>query len=224
MSKGYMVGFQLIDTPCTFRGGESLDLTNRVTDYSDILYMTSDPLTTATVGAITDDLSLISDSVSMKAESLANMKPNFQDILGGITESISASVRKGENTLTGTVDTITSSVTSAIKGANGGFYSAVNKLKYSVDQTGDSAGNRLSSLSSDSKEVFSRTVSIAVDLLRHTILGAEEYLAKGGTLVVYAYGSAKGFLPAQIQNVLKASEESADKILRPAGNAVQQVY
>ncbi|KAK1400486.1 Calcium sensing receptor [Heracleum sosnowskyi] len=224
ISKGFMVGLQLVDTPSAFGGEESLDFTDGVADYADILHMTSDPLTATSVEAISDNRSLISDSVSMKAESLADMKPNVQDILGGITESISASVRKGENTLTGTVENITSFVTSAIEGANEGFYTAVSKLKSSVDQTGDTAGSKLSSFSNDSKEAFGRTASVAVDLLRHTILAAEEVLAKGGTLVVYAYGSAKGFLPAEVQNVLKVSEESADKILRPAGNAFQQVY
>ncbi|XP_074325329.1 uncharacterized protein LOC141662541 isoform X2 [Apium graveolens] len=224
MSKGFMVGLQLVDTPSAFGGEENLDFTDGVADYADLLHMTSDPLTATSVEAISDTSSLISDSVSLKAESVANMKPNVQDIFGGITESISASVRKGENTLTGTIENITSSVTSVIEGANEGFYTAVSKLKSSVDQTGDSAGSKLSSFSNDSKEVFGRSASVAVDLLRDTILAAEEVLARGGTLVVYAYGSAKGFLPAEVQNVLKVSEESADKILRPAGNAFRQVY
>lgn len=219
-----MVGLQLVDTPSAFGGEESSDFTDGVADYADLLHMTSDPPTATSVEAISDTPSLISDSVSMKAESLANMKPNVQDIFGGITESISASVRKGENTLTGTIENITSSLTSVIEGANEGLFTAVSKLKSSVDQTGDSAGSKLSSFSNGSKEVFGRTVSTAVDLLRHTILSSEEVLVRGGTLVVYAYGSAKGFLPAEVQNVLKVSEESADKILRPAGNAIQQVY
>lgn len=216
-----MLGLQLVDTPSAFGVEESLDFSDGA---ADLLHMTSDPLTATSVEAISDNPTLIPDSVSMKSESLANMKPNVQDIFGGITDSISASIKKGENTLTGTIENISSSVTSAIEGANEGFYTAVSKLKSSVDQTGDSAGSKLSSFSSDSKEAFGRTVSIAVDLLRHTILAAEEVLEKGGTLVVYAYGSAKGFLPAEVQNVLKASEESADKILRPAGTAFQQVY
>ncbi|KAL1802558.1 hypothetical protein ACET3Z_031205 [Daucus carota] len=213
MSKEFMAGLQLVDSPIALGVEKSLNFTDRVADHAELLHMTSN-----------DNTSLISDSVSMKPESLANIKPNVQDILSGITESISASVSKGENTLTGTIDNITSSVTSALMGANEGFYTAVNKLKSSVDQTGDSAGNRLSSLSDDSKEALGRTVSVAVDLLRYAIQAAEGYLAKGGTLVVYAYGSAKGFLPAEIQNALKVSEESADKILRPAGDAFQQVY
>uniref|UniRef100_A0A175YEC9 Rhodanese domain-containing protein n=1 Tax=Daucus carota subsp. sativus TaxID=79200 RepID=A0A175YEC9_DAUCS len=213
MSKEFMAGLQLVDSPSALGVEKSLNFTDRVADHAELLHMTSN-----------DNTSLISDSVSMKPESLANIKPNVQDILSGITESISASVSKGENTLTGTIDNITSSVTSALMGANEGFYTAVNKLKSSVDQTGDSAGNRLSSLSDDSKEALGRTVSVAVDLLRYAIQAAEGYLAKGGTLVVYAYGSAKGFLPAEIQNALKVSEESADKILRPAGDAFQQVY
>lgn len=223
-----MVGFRdlkFVESPSASVGEEELlDFTDRVIDNTNLLQKSADPLSITTTDVISDDSTLVSDSLSMKADSLSNLKTSIEDVFGGVNESISASTKKGEYTLTSTLDTITSSVTSAFKGANEAVYSAFGKVISTVDQTGDSAGNTLSVLANDSKEAFGKVGSISVDVLRQSILAIEDYLRQGGTFVVYAYGSAKELLPPEIQNVLKISEESVDKILRPAGTAFQQVY
>lgn len=228
MSSPYTVGFRdlkFVESPSASVGEEELlDFTDRVIDNTNLLQKSADPLSITTTAVISDDSTLVSDSLSMKADSLSNLKTSIEDVFGGVNESISASTKKGEYALTSTLDTITSSVTSAFKGANEAVYSAFGKVISTVDQTGDSAGNTLSVLANDSEEAFGKVGSISVDVLRQSILAIEDYLRQGGTFVVYAYGSAKELLPPEIQNVLKNSEESVDKILRPAGTAFQQVY
>lgn len=228
MSRPYTVGFtdlKFVESPSSSGGEEKLlNFTDQVIDTTNLLPKSADPLSITTTDVISDGSTLVSDSLSSKADSLSNLKTSVEDVFGVVKETISDSAKKGEYVLTSTVDTITSSVTSALKDANEALNSASGKVTSTVDQTGNSASNTVSIFANDSKEAFGKLGSFSVNVLRQSILAIEDYLRQGGTLVVYAYGSAKEFLPPEIRNLLNISEERVGKILKPAGTAFQQVY
>lgn len=220
---------------------EAVDFTGRLNENSDIVPNPANPQTIAIMDvdnlpnpvdpqtititdAIPEDTRSISDSLNMNANSLSSLKTNAVDIFGGIKESIIAALNKGENAVENSLDTINSSIASALKDANATVDNAVSKVLSSVNQTGKLAGDRLTGLSSDSKEATNRVGLIAVDVLRRSIVAVEDSLTKGATFVVYGYGSVKELLPQEIKNVVDISEEKVINVSRPVGTAFLQVY
>ncbi|KAK3006507.1 hypothetical protein RJ639_016993 [Escallonia herrerae] len=223
-SKPYAVGvkdLKFVDSYRVLVGEEGpLDSAKVSTTLSE----SADLPTITNMDVISDDPTSVSDSLDVDTGSISSWKTNITDNFAGINEAINSSVSKGEGALKNSLDTITLSVTSAFKGANEAVDSAVNKVLSAVDQAGELAGNRLTGISNDSREASNRVGILAVDVLRGTIVAAEDSLLRGATFVVYAYGSVKKLLPSEFQSVLNISEERAVNILRPVLAAFQQVY
>ncbi|KAK2970670.1 hypothetical protein RJ640_026714 [Escallonia rubra] len=224
MSKPHAVGvkdLKFVDSYSVLSGEEGpLDSAKVSTTLSE----SADLPTITNMDVIPDDPTSVSDSLDVDTGSISSLKTNIEDNFAGINEAINSSVSKGEGALKNSLDTITLSVTSAFKGANEAVESAVNKVLSAVDQAGELAGKRLTGISNDSREASNRVGILAVDLLRGTIVAAEDSLLRGATFVVYAYGSVKKLLPSEFQSVLDISEERAMNFLRPVPAAFQQVY
>ena len=202
---------------------ELMDLTDRVVERTNIMPESVDAQNITTTDVIPDDPASVSDSLTIDSDSLSSVKTNIGDIFAGFSESINASVNKGETALKNSIDRITSSATSALKGVNGVVDNTFSKVTSSVDQMGESADNKFTGLSNELEEASNKVGAIAVDVLRHVIVQIEDSLNQGATFVVYAYGSTKNLLPPEVQSVLNSSEERIVTISRPVGTAFQQV-
>ncbi|XP_021906913.1 calcium sensing receptor, chloroplastic isoform X2 [Carica papaya] len=153
-----------------------------------------------------------------------SVKNSFEEFIAGVKESFGSSFNKGENAVKSSVDTITSSITAITKNASEAVDNAVSKVFPTVDQTGEFAGNKITSFSFDLKQTSGEATVVAVNLLRRAIVAVEDSIANGASFLVYSYGSAKELLPPEIRDALNLSEEKAVNILRPIGTAFQQVY
>ncbi|KAK9287978.1 hypothetical protein L1049_016423 [Liquidambar formosana] len=202
--------------------GKLIDFTDQMTENTNVVSEPAYPETVSTMDVVSDNP--LSDSLDMDDDSLSNLRTNTGEFFGGVNESIGASFNKAENAVKSSLDTITSSIKYAIKSATEAVDNAVSEVFSTADRTGELAGNRLASFSSDLKEATSKAGIVAVDVLRSTIVALEDSLSNGATFVVYSYGSAKELLPPEIRNVLNLSEERAIEILRPVGTALRQVY
>ncbi|KAF2298354.1 hypothetical protein GH714_022948 [Hevea brasiliensis] len=201
-----------------------MDFTDQSTENADSLTGPVEPDISSTSAIKLENPSIESDSLDMDNDSLSSVKASFDDLFDGVRDSINTSVNKGENLLKSSLDTITSSITSITKSASEAVDNAWTGVFSAVDQTRESAGNRLNSFSSDLKEATIKATVSSVDVLRGTIIAMEDLIAKGASLVVYCYGSAKGLLPPEIRDALIFSEEKGAQILRPIGTSFQQIY
>lgn len=167
--------------------------------------------------------SSVSDSLPIEADALSSGKTDIQGTLGGVTESISSPVNKGGIALENSFDVVTSSIMSALKGANEGLDSALSEVISSIDRVGEFAHKKLTGFSNDLKEASKNAGAISVEFLRWAIVQIEDSLERGATYAVSAYGSTKDLLPSEVQNILSLSEDRVTKVLKPVGTALQQV-
>lgn len=157
------------------------------------------------------DPDLVSDSLIVDVNPLSVLNTQFTDIV------------EGGDLLNKSVDTITSSLNAAVTSANEAV-DKVNEINAFLHQTGDSAGSKLSGLSSGVKEGSGAVGSIALDVLRQTVVTVEDLVNFGTKNIEYGYDSAKEFLPREYQDVRRLSESRVTDILSPIGAAFQQVY
>lgn len=159
------------------------------------------------------DPDLVSDSLIVDVNPLSVLNTQFTDIVEG-----------GEDVLNKSVDTITSSLNAAVTSANEAVDKVINEINTFLHQTGDSAGGKLSGLSSGVKEGSGAVGSIALDVLRRTVVTVEDLVKFGTKNIGYGYDSAKEFLPREYQDALTLSEGRVTGIFSPIGAAFQQVY
>ncbi|KAJ6975785.1 hypothetical protein NC653_031577 [Populus alba x Populus x berolinensis] len=203
---------------------ELVDSTDQLTEKTDSFIGLVEPQTTSTIDITPEKPSLGPESLEMDSDSLSSAKTSLDDLLGGFKESINTSVNKGENAVQSSLNTITTSITSIKKSASEAADSALSKVFSTFNQTGELAGDRLTSFSTGLREAVKKTTGASVEVLRGAIVAVEESIVKGTSFVVYSYGSAKELLPPDIRGALNLSEERATKILRPIGATFQQVY
>ncbi|KAL5781326.1 hypothetical protein ACOSP7_006355 [Xanthoceras sorbifolium] len=196
---------------------------DQMTENADNLMGTVEPETSSPVELIPENSTSVSDSLDLGNNSSSNFKSSSDDFSAGVSRSFSSSINKGENAVKSLLDTITSSITSITKGASEAVDNAVSRVFSTVDQTGELAGDKFTSFSSDLKETSNRATVVAVDVLRRTIVALEDSISNGISFVAYSYSSAKELLPQEIRDALNLSEERAIKIWKPVGSAFQQV-
>ncbi|CAL1365902.1 unnamed protein product [Linum trigynum] len=182
----------------------------------------SETTTLSYTGSVNANLESASSAVSDSSSFSATA--SFDDLFSRILDSVGTSLNKGDSTVTGSLDSINSSLTSISKSASQAVDSIWNRVLSNIDQSGELAGNRLSGLLNDSKEATTRLTGVSADVLRKTIISVEDSIVKGAYVVVYSYGSAKELLPPEIKDTVNVSEDKAIKILRPIGTAFQQVF
>uniref|UniRef100_A0A6N2LTT3 Uncharacterized protein n=1 Tax=Salix viminalis TaxID=40686 RepID=A0A6N2LTT3_SALVM len=174
---------------------------------TDSLIPPVEPEITSTIDITPENPSLGSDSLKMDNDSLSSANAGFDEFLGGVRDSINTSVNKGGNVVQISLDTITSSITSFKEGASEAVDDALSKIFSTFDQTGELAGDRLTSFSSGLREATKKAAGTSVDVLGGAIIAVEESITKGASFVVYSYGSAKDLLPPEIRDALNLSEE-----------------
>ncbi|KAL9437254.1 hypothetical protein AB3S75_023164 [Citrus x aurantiifolia] len=200
-----------------------VDFADRMTENADKLMAPVEPKTTLAIELTPENPTTTFDSLDMDNSSISNIKSSFDDFLAGVNESFSSSMIKGENAVKSSLDTITSSLTSIKKSTSEAVDNVVSRVFSSIDQTGGSAGSKLTNFSTDLKEASSKATVAAVDVLRNTIVALEESITNGASFVVYYYGTTKESLPPEIRDALNLYEDRAVKLWRPVGSALQQV-
>ncbi|KAK6914468.1 hypothetical protein RJ641_021789 [Dillenia turbinata] len=200
------------------------DLTAQVTDNASSLAIPDYSLSTAATDAIPESPNSIPEPMQVDNGSLSSLKLSSEDLISGITESFDSTADKVGNAVKSSVDSITLSIESAVKSANEAVDGVFSQVLSAIDQTKQTASNKLTSFTGDLKEATSEVGGTAVDALRRTIVIVEESLAYGSRYVLYSYGSAKQLLPPDIRDVLNSSEDRVIKIFAPVGTAFQQVY
>ncbi|GAY64544.1 hypothetical protein CUMW_234360 [Citrus unshiu] len=200
-----------------------VDFADRMTENADKLMASVEPKTTLAIELTPENPTTTFDSLDMDNSSISNIKSSFDDFLAGVNESFSSSMIKGENAVKSSLDTITSSLTSIKKSTSEAVDNVVSRVFSSFDQTGGSAGSKLTNFSTDLKEASSKATVAAVDVLRNTIVALEESITNGASFVVYYYGTTKESLPPEIRDALNLYEDRAVKLWGPVGSALQQV-
>ncbi|OVA11051.1 Rhodanese-like domain [Macleaya cordata] len=189
-----------------------------------LTYSTNELSADAAVDA-SENTTSISDSLVVADDALTKLKTIIGEFVSGVNVSIDASVDKGDRAVKNTLDAVTSLITNTAKSVTEAVDSSVNSLSFNVNQAGNLAGNGVTGFSGDLKEATSKASSVAIDVLRQTIVSVEDYLASGTTFVVYYYSSAKELLPPEVRNALTLTEEKAIQFLSPVKTAFkQQVY
>lgn len=150
-------------------------------------------------------------------------KASVGDLVTGINESFNASINKGENAFRSSVDTVTNFVDSVVKNATTSADNAFSKAFSAVDQSGGLANKKITSFSSEINGVTGKAPGLVIDVLRRSIVAVESSLSTGASYIVYLYGSAKEFLPAEIRDTVGLYEDKATQFLRPVGSGTQQV-
>ncbi|KAJ6421997.1 hypothetical protein OIU84_027018 [Salix udensis] len=179
---------------------------------TDSLIPPVEPEITSTIDITPENPSLGSDSLEMDNDSLSSANAGFDEFLSGVRDSINTSVNKGGNVVQISLDTITSSITSFKEGASEAVDDALSKIFSTFDQTGELAGDRLTSFSSGLREATKKAAGTSVDVLGGAIIAVEESITKGASFVVYSHGSAKDLLPPEIRDALNLSEERVTEI------------
>lgn len=175
---------------------------------------------TERIDVVPDNVNLMSDMKDKANDSLSTLKTNFEHLL----ESIGGSVGKRESAMRSSLDTVTSSMNSALKSGKEAIDRVVSEVLCNVGQTRELAGNGWKSFSYELEVSTSNLVVVAADVLRHVIVIVEETVLKGSTVVVYSYGSTKELLPLEIQNVINSFEEKVATIFSPVYSILQQVF
>ncbi|XP_026660059.2 uncharacterized protein LOC103706051 isoform X2 [Phoenix dactylifera] len=178
----------------------------------------------AMTSTITDSPAPVSNTFKVANEGFLNLKESIDNFISGITESINTSIGEVEGAAKNSYGAFTLSVSDTIKSVTKSFDSMATGLFSSVANSKEQASSELTGYSSALKENVYRTGTLAVDILRRTIITSEDTLANAATFVVYSYASAKSLLPPDVRDVLELSEEKAVQILSPVGAAFQKVY
>ncbi|CAJ2668198.1 unnamed protein product [Trifolium pratense] len=203
---------------------ELVDFAGQSTEGSDALVAPAQPEAISSTDISSGKFESVSSLIQGGNESLAATKESVGDLVSGVNESFNAAVNKGEDILRSSLDTASSFVDSIVKNATTSADNAFSKVFSSVDQTGDLANKKITSVSSGINGVTSKAPGLVIDVLRRTVVVVESSLSKGASYVVYLYGSAKEVLPAEIRGSVNVYEEKATQILRPVGSATQQIY
>lgn len=159
----------------------------------------------------------VSHSFNMDADSLSLLETKFSDIVSKLRESAADASNIGENFLNNFSDSVTLSLTTALKDTNRAVDNSINEIISFINKSAGSPGSKL-------KEASGRAGPFALDVLRGTVVVVENSLVQGGKTVGYAYSFVKEYLPRDVQEALGLSEERVGKIFFPAGTAFQQVF
>ncbi|RZC50833.1 hypothetical protein C5167_019265 [Papaver somniferum] len=164
-----------------------------------------------------DAMGVSENPLVMVDDAITKLKTTIDEFVSSVNASINASVGKGESALKSTLDSITASLTDTTKSINEAIGSSVNQAE-------KVAGNGATGFSGDFKEATGNASTIAFNVLRKTIVGAEDLLAGGTSYAVYSYSYAKELLPPEARNVLNETETKAVGFLTPVKTALKQVY
>ncbi|CAO1946894.1 unnamed protein product [Urochloa humidicola] len=147
-----------------------------------------------------------------------------EDSVARFIDKLGKQVFQAEDALTEAYDKLRLSAYDALGAWRKTVRDAVGGLRASVDAGKEQAAGGVTDASGALQAKVAGAGAVAVDVLRKAIVAAEDSLGSAATFVVYSYGSAKESLPPNVRDLLSSSEEKASLVLRPIGNALQQVY
>ncbi|XP_066307711.1 LOW QUALITY PROTEIN: calcium sensing receptor, chloroplastic [Miscanthus floridulus] len=147
-----------------------------------------------------------------------------EDSVARLIDKVGKQVFQAEDALTEAYDKLRLSAYDALGAWRKTVRDAIGGLKASVDAGKQQAAGGVTDASGALQAKVAGAGAVAVDVLRKAIVAAEDSLGSAATFVVYSYGSAKESLPPNVRDLLSSSEEKANIVLRPIGNALQQVY
>nr|CAB3475093.1 unnamed protein product [Digitaria exilis] len=147
-----------------------------------------------------------------------------EDSVARLIDKLGKQVFQAEDALTEAYDKLRLSAYDVLGTWRKTVREAVGGLKASVDASKEQAAGGVTDASGALQQKVAGASAVAIDVLRKAIVAAEDSLGNAATFVVYSYGSAKESLPPNVRDLLNSSEEKASLVLRPIGNALQQVY
>ncbi|OQU88029.1 hypothetical protein SORBI_3003G387800 [Sorghum bicolor] len=147
-----------------------------------------------------------------------------EDSVARFIDKVGKQVFQAEDALTEAYDKLRLSAYDALGAWRKTVRDTIGGLKASVDAGKEQAAGGVTDASGALQAKVAGAGAVAVDVLRKAIVAAEDSLGSAATFVVYSYGSAKESLPPNVRDLLSSSEEKAGLVLRPIGNALQQVY
>jgi hypothetical protein len=146
-----------------------------------------------------------------------------EDSVARLIDRLGKQVFQAEDALTEAYDKLRLSAYDALGAWRKTVRDAVGGIKASVDASKEQAAGGVTDASGAFQEKVAGAGAVAADALRKAIVAAEDSLGSAATFVVNSYGSAKESLPPNVRDLLSSSEEKASIVLRPVGNALQQV-
>jgi hypothetical protein len=146
-----------------------------------------------------------------------------EDSVARFIDKVGKQVFQAEDALTEAYDKLRLSAYDALGAWRKTVRDTIGGLKASVDAGKEQAAGGVTDASGALQAKVAGAGAVAVDVLRKAIVSAEDSLGSAATFVVYSYGSAKESLPPNVRDLLSSSEEKAGLVLRPIGNALQQV-
>lgn len=216
-------GIIFVDSSSNFAGDDQVEnfISEAVGNVALPNYSDSESVTN--LEGVQVDAPLMPDSLNIDVSSSSDQETNVADVVSKVNQSVSDTIKGGENLLNNLVDSLTSSVNTTFSNAKEAVDNVIIDVISFVNKTGESANNRLFGVSSGAKEALSKAGVDALDVLRGTVVVVENSLIQGAKTVGYAYSSAKEFLPPDFQEALNYSEGSVTRVLNPTGTAFQQV-
>ncbi|TVU36185.1 hypothetical protein EJB05_18106 [Eragrostis curvula] len=147
-----------------------------------------------------------------------------EDSVARFIDKLGKQVFQAEDALTEAYDKLRLSAYDALGAWRKTVRGAIGGLKASVDAGKQQATGGVTDASGAFQEKVAGAGAVAVDDLRKAIVAAEDSLGSAATFVVSSYGTAKSSLPPDVRDLLSSSEDKASLVLKPIGNALQQVY
>ncbi|RLN24821.1 uncharacterized protein C2845_PM07G31370 [Panicum miliaceum] len=147
-----------------------------------------------------------------------------EDSVARLIDKLGKQVFQAEDALTEAYDKLRLSAYDALGTWRKTVRDAIGGLKASVDASKEQAAGGVTDASGALQEKVAGAGAVAVDVVRKAIVAAENSLGSAATFVVSSYESAKESLPPNVRDLLSTSEEKANLVMRPIGNALQQVY
>ncbi|CAL4972673.1 unnamed protein product [Urochloa decumbens] len=147
-----------------------------------------------------------------------------EDSVARLIDRLGKQVFQAEDALTEAYDKLRLSAYDALGAWRKAVRDAVGGLRASVDAGKEQAAGGVTDASGALQAKVAGAGAVAADVLRKAVAAAEDSLGSAATFVVDSYGSAKESLPPNVRDLLSSSEEKASLVLRPIGNALQQVY
>lgn len=154
----------------------------------------------------------VSTSSSSSISAVSDLRTNLEDVISNIQTSINT-----------TYTSVESGIEQSIDGLKESLDSGVSTLFNYIDISKGQLESKLMVSSDVFKNNLNKTGSIGVDLLRQTIVKAEDVFYQGAAFVVYSYESTKVLLPVEARNILNGSESNLSSVLKPIGSSIQQV-
>lgn len=201
-----------------------VQITDVVANNTDILLDPSNNESVSILDKVAESTANIPDGQSVDSDSLPASPSTVENFLSETNESIGASISQGTDAFNSSLKNFSSAITGIMKDGNEGIENLTSKVLSSVGQTSELTRNRLINLPNDLRDASSKAGVVGIDLLRKTIIVAEDSLVKGVKFVYYLYESSKEILPPEIQNALVSFEDKAREISRPVGMVFLQVY